>query len=96
MSIFPIFNKTISDVSYSLTISKTFKLVEQLKQITPFSDLRLDAQCAYCGSFPESRDHVPSKILLDEPFPYNLPVVPSCNNCNNGFSKDETYFACAI
>lgn len=23
-------------------------------------------------------------------------MVPSCCKCNNGFSKDETYFACAI
>jgi hypothetical protein len=28
--------------------------------------------------------------------PENLPVVPSCVDCNNGFSIDEEYFACAI
>jgi len=61
-----------------------------------FSDSRLDTQCAYCGSFPESRDHVPSKILLDKPYPDNLPVVVSCMACNNGFSLDEEYFACVI
>ncbi len=52
--------------------------------------------CSYCGNFPDTRDHVPSKILLDEPYPENLPVVPCCNNCNQGFSLDEEYFACAI
>jgi hypothetical protein len=39
---------------------------------------------------------VPSRILLDKPFPENLPVVPCCDKCNQGFSLDEEYFACAI
>jgi hypothetical protein len=67
-----------------------------MRQIKTFSDSRLDTQCAYCGAYPENRDHVPSKILLDKPYPENLPVVPSCVDCNNGFSIDEEYFACAI
>lgn len=45
---------------------------------------------------PETRDHVPSKILLDEPFPPVLPVVKACRSCNNGFSKDEQYIACLL
>ncbi len=52
--------------------------------------------CSYCGERPETRDHVPSKILLDEPFPENLPVVPCCDKCNQSFSLDEEYFACLI
>jgi len=52
--------------------------------------------CSYCGEKPDTRDHVPSKILLDEPFPENLPVVPCCNKCNQGFSLDEEYIACLI
>lgn len=52
--------------------------------------------CSYCGDFPDTRDHVPSKILLEEPYPENLPVVPCCYKCNQGFSLDEEYFACAI
>ncbi len=67
-----------------------------MRQIKTFSDSRLDTQCAYCGEFPDTRDHVPSKILLEKPFPENLPVVPSCLRCNNGFSLDEEYFACLI
>ncbi len=67
-----------------------------MRQIRTFSDSRLDSQCAFCGSFPENRDHVPSKILLDKPYPENLPVVPSCIECNNGFSLDEVYFACSL
>lgn len=52
--------------------------------------------CSYCGATSDTRDHVPSKILLEEPYPENLPVVPCCHKCNQGFSLDEEYFACAI
>ena len=68
-----------------------------MKQIKTFSDERLDLMCSYCGDRAnETRDHVPSKILLDEPFPENLPVVPCCFECNQGFSSHELYFACSI
>lgn len=52
--------------------------------------------CSYCGEFPDTGDHVPSKILLDDPFPENLPKVPCCNRCNQNFSLDEEYVACLI
>ena len=39
---------------------------------------------------------MPSKVLLDSPFPENLPVVGSCLECNHGFSKDEEYLACLM
>ncbi|APZ47352.1 hypothetical protein BW723_14145 [Polaribacter reichenbachii] len=67
-----------------------------MRHIETFSDIRLENQCAYCGKLPDTRDHVPSKILLGKPYPENLPVVPSCLKCNNGFSLDEEYFACLI
>jgi len=67
-----------------------------MNQMQKFSDTRLDGICAYCGAIPSTRDHVPSKILLDSPFPENLPVVESCDSCNQSFSKDEEYFACLI
>lgn len=50
----------------------------------------------YCGGKPSSRDHVPSRVLLDEPYPRELPVVEACLECNNGFSCDEAYFACFL
>lgn len=65
-------------------------------QIKPFSDRRFDSQCAYCGKHPDTFDHVPSKILLEKPYPENLQGVNSCLSCNNGFSLDEEYFACLI
>ncbi len=68
-----------------------------MKQINPFSDQRHDEMCSYCGKLnPETRDHVPSKSLLDDPFPDNLPVVSCCTKCNQDFSLDELYFACSI
>jgi hypothetical protein len=52
--------------------------------------------CVYCGGSPETHDHVPSRVLLDKPFPANLPVVDCCKSCNTGFSLDEQYLACLI
>ena len=47
--------------------------------------------CLYCGGKSETRDHIPTKGLLNKPFPNNLLTVPSCMECNNSFSKDEVY-----
>jgi len=54
------------------------------------------AACIHCGGDTRTRDHVPSKVLLDEPYPENLPVVPSCKSCNEAFSMDEEYVACLV
>ena len=61
-----------------------------------FIDERFKGICAYCGADADSRDHVPSRVLLDEPLPENLPVVESCAKCNRDFSIDEEYVACLI
>ena len=61
-----------------------------------FFDKRLNDHCIYCGAIPNSREHVPSRVFLDKPYPSNLPVVKSCFNCNHKFSKDEQYVACVI
>lgn len=52
-----------------------------------------DEFCCYCGNRADTVDHVPSKVLLDLPYPDNLPVVPCCKTCNKGFSLDEEYVA---
>lgn len=65
--------------------------------LVPFSDERLLASCVYCGAATESKDHVPSRVLLDREHKSTLlPTVPACNRCNNGFSDDERYLACLI
>lgn len=61
-----------------------------------FFDERLGGICGYCGTTPNTRDHVPSRVLLDEPYPANLPVIEACKACNEKFSQDEEYVACFI
>jgi hypothetical protein len=68
-----------------------------MDQLRPFADRRLVAYCVHCASSNiETRDHCPSRILLDEPHLENLPVLRSCASCNSGFSLDEEYFACLV
>lgn len=67
-----------------------------MDQLLPFSDSRLTRGCIFCGGLPDTRDHIPSKCILDKPYPENLPVVGCCYECNQGFSSDEQYFACFI
>jgi hypothetical protein len=50
----------------------------------------------FCGGPMETHDHAPSRVFLDEPYPDNLPVLPSCQACNHSFSLDEEYVACLI
>ncbi len=67
-----------------------------MKQIFDFGDDRNKGWCVYCGGPGETRDHVPSRVLLDEPYPAELPVLPACAACNGSFSADEAYLACLI
>lgn len=67
-----------------------------MQQIPNYGDNRTLAFCAFCGGTTDTRDHCPSKVFLDEPYPTNLPWVPACLVCNTGFSKDEEYLACLI
>lgn len=59
-------------------------------------DDRLAGMCVYCGATPHTRDHVPSKVFIDVPYPAQLPVVNACENCNAGFSLDEQYLSCFV
>lgn len=68
-----------------------------MDQLRDYADNRLLQGCIYCDAgVEETRDHVPSRVFLDPPFPTNLPVVPACYACNNGFAQDEEYLACLI
>lgn len=48
--------------------------------------------CLFCGKIAETKDHIPSKNLLEKPYPNNLLTIPSCDKCNKSFSLDEEYF----
>src|SRR5438876_6029031 len=67
-----------------------------MRQLRTYGDERELASCAYCGGETGTRDHCPSRVLLDEPYPDNLAVVPACAECNSRFSADEEYFACLV
>jgi len=48
--------------------------------------------CAYCRQLKKATvDHVPPKLLLEQPFPPNLLTVPACRDCNEGFKADDEY-----
>lgn len=67
-----------------------------MDQLNNFADNRLIRGCIYCGGSADTRDHVPSKCLLEQPYPDNLPVVGCCDSCNQDFSKNEQYVVCLI
>jgi hypothetical protein len=58
--------------------------------------MRQFLSCVYCGEEATTSDHVIPRCLLEKPYPSNLPTVPSCADCNNGYSKDEEYFLAAM
>ncbi len=68
-----------------------------MEQIYHFSDQLSSVSCIPCAEKSHigrySRDHVPSKALLNLPYPEDLMDVGMCQECNSGFSKDEEYFA---
>lgn len=48
--------------------------------------------CSYCGKEKKlTVDHVPPKLLLERPFPPNLPTVRACGDCNAMFKADDEY-----
>jgi DNA-binding phage protein len=65
--------------------------------VEDYSDVRNKAWCIHCcanlAEAKVTRDHTPSKVLLDQPYPNNLAVTPVCGACNQGFSLDEEYFS---
>jgi hypothetical protein len=54
--------------------------------------LQREKRCYFCGKLSDSKDHIPSKNLLEKPYPKNLLTIPACVKCNQSFSLDEEYF----
>ncbi|MET4084021.1 hypothetical protein ABIB40_003994 [Pedobacter sp. UYP30] len=48
--------------------------------------------CYFCGEPATTKDHIPSKNLLEKPYPKNLLTIDACAKCNHSFSFDEEYF----
>ncbi len=66
-----------------------------MDQIEEFVDERQKGWCIYCGGsivgLESNLDHVPSKAILQKPYPPNLPIIRVCKACNESFSLDEEY-----
>lgn len=62
-------------------------------RLMPFVDFSRShpLYCIYCGAPATTREHVPSRTFLKKPYPSDLPVLPACEKCNNGWSSDELY-----
>lgn len=46
--------------------------------------------CIYCGEKEATtKDHVPPKSFFAKPWPSNLITVPSCDDCNGKYGKDD-------
>ena len=64
------------------------------------SDERHKGIRLYCGMrlWDEkwTKDHVPSKALLNPPYHKSLPVVHVCQQCNSEFSKDEKNLSACV
>lgn len=70
---------------------KNANALECLKGVT-VSARNKHRTCAYCGKLKKATvDHVPPKLLLEQPFPPNLMTVPACEDCNTSFKKDDEY-----
>ncbi len=67
-----------------------------MQQLPDYGDERNKGWCVFCGGPMETRDHAPSRVFLDEPYPENLTVLACCLACNRSFSLDEEYLACLI
>jgi hypothetical protein len=66
-----------------------------MEHVGDYSDQRHKSWCIHCGdpiaNSKTNRDHVPSKSLLEKPYPDELPTVQICQECNSSFSRDEEY-----
>ena len=71
-----------------------------MKQLEDLSDDRNKDVCIHCGEGLDigvvNREHVPTRSLLDEPYPGNLPTVPVHTLCNSSFSMDEEYLVALL
>ena len=68
-----------------------------MDQLTDYSDSRNKSFCIHYGSGlkpdDSNRDHVPTRGLLNPPYPENLPVVEVCRQCNAGVARNVARLA---
>lgn len=66
-----------------------------MKQLQDFSDTRNKGGCFHCGQALSgrkvNREHIPTRSLLNKPYPDHLGTVEVHAKCNKAFSSDEEY-----
>ena len=70
-----------------------------MKNFSAYPDERLEikGKCLYCGkTCMVTKEHVPSKIFLDKPYPKDITTVYACEECNKSFALHEEYMAAII
>ena len=55
-----------------------------------------NSYCIYCSNIADSREHLPPRVFIDIHNKNEWNIVPACKICNNGYSEDEQFVACAI
>ena len=51
-----------------------------------------ETKCIFCGKTATTKEHIPAKHLFKGKPDKDLITVPSCEECNKGFQKDEEFF----
>jgi hypothetical protein len=67
-----------------------------MKRVDCYGDSRILTACFHCGGEADTVDHAPPKVFLDKPYPKEMIAVPSCYDCNNSASFDESWLACIV
>ena len=56
--------------------------------------------CVHCGQGLDAanitKEHIPSKSLLTEPYPKELMTLAACRECNASYSRDEQYLVALL
>lgn len=67
------------------------------ERIKPYLSYKKDdSRCVYCANLADSREHLPPRIFIDKAITKEWNIVPACRGCNNDFSQNEQFVACAI
>ena len=68
-----------------------------MKYWNDLSDCRFKVICMHCGGSLDddstNKEHIPTRSLLDKPYPQQLPTMVVHSDCNVNYSQDEEYFA---
>lgn len=66
------------------------------ERIRPYLSCKKEnSYCIYCSNIADSREHLPPRVFIDVPKKNEWNIVPACETCNNGYSEDEQFVACA-